>query len=473
MQEWIGQREESEAAAETAGAEPVSRQSGRNYLLLSLFVVLLADQIFHIGLSLAPGLSFKNLYLYIVVVYLLSKAVINGEFFSGRFPSFFIVFGIFCGYEILSWLFSSIVLPHYESLVHLVFLKGLLTDPYLFFTVFFFGCRRKEDALWLTNVIAVALSIVFVLLLMDYMKMPDMHILVDRRDGRIGGAVGNANEFAAFLVFFLLVMSPRAALRGRSWIVIVGILAGFALLLLTGSRGAIVGLVASAFFSTFLLRRHLSIAKVTKVGAAALVAVTCVVMVVVSLYPDVILERLNRTESGSLMDASSGRTEIWSRTLDKMEENPITFAIGYGWDSFREARIFTDPHNEYLYMLFVSGGVGLALYLAMLVSLTRTVMAGLVTDDPAVRSRLMLFVYAFVAVAFSAFFGVYYVNWYYIFAYSGVIARLAWLAQDSAEPKPEPEPKPESESESAVLAHSARAVESAATYRPAIGRRPG
>jgi O-antigen ligase len=407
----------------------------RNYLLLSLFIVLLGDHIFGFGLSLMPGLSFKNLYLYFIIIYLVSSAAVQGQFLSTSFPRFYIVFVLLCVYGMASWAVSSIVLSNYRPLSHAMSLKNQLVDPLLFFSVTFFGCRSKQDARWLAKGIFLAFALMSVLVLMDFVNLPNLGIIEDRPDGRLEGVLDNSNGFASLLIFFLFAMGPRMVTRDRSLITIAGMLASFALILLTGSRGALAGLAGSAVVTTFFLRKRLDTKTVVRVGAVVLAVVVAIAVVTFILHPDMFLNRLDRSEAGTLAAASSGRTEFWTRGLMRMWEHPSSLAIGFGWDTFIYSWIYPDPHSQYLYIFYSTGAVGLGLYLWLMVCVFRNAARSLELAEPGDRPYLVAFLYGFVALLFSITFATIYTPWPFVWAYVGLMSKLAWLP--SSPPAPE------------------------------------
>lgn len=404
--------------------------TGRNYLLLSVFVVLLADQIFGLGLSLMPGLSFKNLVLYSVIVYLASSAVIQGNFSTVAIPPFYSVFILLCVYGMASWAVSTVVLDNYQSLRHLMSLKNQLVDPLLFFSVVFFGCRNKGDTIWIASRLLWVFAIASVILLLDFVNLPDLGLMEDREDGRLEGAVGGTNNFATLLMFFVVAMGSMTLVRGRSLVVVVGSLAAFALILLSGSRGALAGLVASVLVTTFLLRRQIDLRHFVKLGVVALVVITAIVAITVTFYPDMFLDRLERTGSGTIAAASSGRTVFWTYGLLRMWESPYSLLVGFGWDTFAYSLIYPDPHSHYMFIFYSTGVVGLGLFLYVLTAIVRSAINALDDADATERRFLIAFLYGYVALLFSITFNTLYTPWPFIWGYAGLMTKLAWLIHD-------------------------------------------
>lgn len=418
----------SDVASNTAIVGRGASGSGRNYLLLSLFVVLLADQVFGFGLSLLPGLSFKNLYLYFIIACLVGSAAVQGQFLNISIPRFYVVFVLLCIYGLASWAISSTVLTYYSSLTHAMSLKNQLFDPLLFFSVTFFGCRNKADAVWLAKRIFLAFALINIVLLMDFVNLPDLGLLADRADGRLDGAVGGTNGFATLLGFFLLAMSARTLSRDRSLVIVAGTLAGFTLVLLSGSRGALAGLVASGVVTTFLLRGHLDRRNVVRIGMIVLLTVAVIAAITFILHPEMFLNRLDRSEAGTLAAASSGRTVFWTKGLLRMWQNPHSLLIGFGWDTFVYSWIYPDPHSHYLFIFYSTGAVGLGMYLWIMFSVFKNAARALDSADAVDRTYLIAFLYGFVALLFGIAFSTVYTPWPFLWSYIGLMSKLAALS---------------------------------------------
>ncbi len=85
---------------------------------------------------------------------------------------------------------------------------------------------------------------------------------------------------------------------------------------------------------------------------------------VVSVLEYRLMDRLDRTTEQD--DPSSGRFEIWQLAIELWTEQPV---FGYMFESFsRYAGDVDTPHQQYLEVLHKCGGLGLLLYLAVLVS---------------------------------------------------------------------------------------------------------
>lgn len=412
------------------GVERASANVGRNYLLFTLFLVLYTGEVIGIGFSILPGLSFKNACVYIIVGYLAISTVAQGGVVSARFPSFIAWFVFLILYALVTMIVCSLVYSYYDAVFHGIGFKNFWIDPFLFFAVFFFGCATSEDAIWLARRICLLVAISSIILLLDFLNIVPFGF-VNTVGGRFNGGVGGSNQYAAFLNFFVFAMSPMALSRNRSLIVVLGIVASLILLLETGSRGALVGLVLGSIMMTFVLRRHISAQKALKVAVIALAGLAVVAVAAYVANPEMLLGRVEDTRSANTLNTlSTGRLVTWVAALQTMAERPYTFLTGMGWDMFVHARIYTDPHNHYLYLLYSLGAIGLGLFGALMAGFVRCVVSVLGTVDETTKRYLLGFLYGLAALLGSLLFAVLYSPWFFIYPYIGLMTKLAWLERN-------------------------------------------
>ena len=80
-------------------------------------------------------------------------------------------------------------------------------------------------------------------------------------------------------------------------------------------------------------------------------------------------QRLERSTESE--DPSSGRFDIWELAIELAVEKPV---FGYMFESFSRYSEYDTPHQQYLEVLHKCGGLGLLLYLALLVSGLKTIL---------------------------------------------------------------------------------------------------
>jgi O-antigen ligase len=148
--------------------------------------------------------------------------------------------------------------------------------------------------------------------------------------------------------------------------------------LLTGSRGGMLSLLATAFFAAFMLGmkfRKIAVKTLLKIIMWLVVLIGIGTPVAMWLVPQELLARLTLKGGGGTSLEEDPRVRIWTRGWEEFKKAPV---LGHGLAAFyvlsedskghRSA-----PHNTYLSLLVEMGIVGLALYLLFLALLFREV----------------------------------------------------------------------------------------------------
>src|SRR5690349_13413583 len=108
---------------------------------------LLATDALNLELSILPGLSAKNLLIYLIAVLLALRIVMGRDsiMIARKQQGAFIVQ---IGYAIITLLVGTLIIdyPRYDFVDSFIKLKGTLIDQYIFFLVFLFGVRTADDA---------------------------------------------------------------------------------------------------------------------------------------------------------------------------------------------------------------------------------------------------------------------------------------------------------------------------------------
>jgi O-antigen ligase len=193
-------------------------------------------------------------------------------------------------------------------------------------------------------------------------------------EGRLSGALGNANETAtALAIGIALAAALVVALRGRPWLragAAIGIPFCLLALFLTVSRGGLVAFGAVLIASVAMAgrRRTLAIGLVlaTVLGAVGYFAVVA---------PPEARDRIVQSDGGT------GREDIWKVGWRMVEAHPVN-GIGAGNFASQSVHYLLEPgaikradfivddpkvaHNTYLEILAELGVVGLVLFLSIL-----------------------------------------------------------------------------------------------------------
>ncbi len=236
----------------------------------------------------------------------------------------------------------------------------------LLFLIVYAAMRTRDDALWVVGAYVIG-TLISALYGVVAPTSGDV-------EGRLSGALGNANETATALAVGVALAGALAlALRDKPWLRLgaaVGVPICLVSLFLTVSRGGLVALVAVLFAG-------IAVAGERRKAALALVAVAALggVIYFAAVAPPEARDRIVQSDGGT------GREDIWKVGWRMVEANPV---LGVGAGNFpitsvhyllepgailRADFIVDDPkvaHNTYLEVLAELGVVGLALFLCIL-----------------------------------------------------------------------------------------------------------
>jgi O-antigen ligase len=377
----------------------------RKWLVFSMFLVLFMDTTLGLKLGLGMGLSVKNLYLYALCMLLAVDAAMKpGDIkladFDLQAP-----FLILLAYAGVTWVVKSTFDPVYEPMRSLVTLKNQLVDLYLFFLLFRFGPRTRDEFMWLLRGVVGVLAASSILTLVDFLDMPNLGI-VGTFKGRVEGPIGAANQYGALLVFLLPVMISLIPRPGERWRLfwIITVLASAVLLVATGSRGAYVALISGSVMATLYLRRYLNPAAIMRGLLVGLVGTVVAVVIVMLTSEDVFFEVVRKTGEEDASRVSSGRLDIWTAAFRVMLEWPMSYVVGYGWNSYEASGIWKAAHSVYFDAWYELGLIGLLtllwLYYRVVVR-TRAHIAGAgPTEARVLKGYLFGFIGLLVAMVF-------------------------------------------------------------------------
>jgi hypothetical protein len=265
----------------------------------------------------------------------------------------------------------------------------------------------------------------------------------ERFDGRTQGALGESNQYAAYIILILPAMIA-AAVGSRGFMRLFwvgGALSCAVALMMTASRGGFVGLIIAVAVGAYLYRHLVSYSRVAGwvLGCLALF----VILLSVSKYGGLLTERVFGTTGNiDANEASSGRTEIWANLFETMFHSPVTFITGFGWDVYWSFPFRFSPHNHYFALWFNLGLVGLFTGSYLLFSAIGRARRASFEAEPALRRQLIAFVIGGTALCGAVFFVELIEPWIYFWMYTGIVMRLTLCAQEKPVPSPAPLPAP-------------------------------
>ena len=280
----------------------------------------------------------------------------------GRFPTLVWILALF-----LAWVLFSLLWAEDVAVARETFFRYALN--FALFPIVFTAITQPRHVSWLYTVfIAGGLLAGFVGL--QTAAPPGS------QEQRLGGAGLNPNELGALLAVAAvlaacLALSRRPSAAAR--VVAFGAASlSTVLLIMTESRGAMLGLAAAVLVAPF------AAGKGRRAGAlaVAVAAVLCVTVWVSTAAPEQTRERLTHDTS-----SGTGRVDLWTVGLRMVDDKPIT---GVGAGNFpvssihyllrpgvivRDEFIVDQPkvtHNIYLQVLSELGVIGFALFVALI-----------------------------------------------------------------------------------------------------------
>jgi O-antigen ligase len=408
------------------------------YLLALLIFFLTTIDVFGWTLSLAPGLSVKNAILYLILLTLSARFVVRGGL-RLELPQLHLWFAVLIAYATLSWLIVGVLVQYkfYTLLGSGIDLKAQLLDNAIVFAMYLYGTRTLQDAKFLLKCILLAVTAANAIAIGNVAGLFQIGITPIGTEGnltgRVFGAFGHANETAALTVC-LLPAYVAAAFSSRGTARVFWALAGSVsatLMIMTGSRGAFVGLALAAVVASYLCRRIISWRRAaTLVVILGVVAVPVLALASVK-FGGILTERVTELIL-SPATSSDERLYIWRPILDKMMADPVTLITGFGWDAYDVMGFFYNVHNHYLSLWFELGIIGLASYLMVIVQLLITARRAAAQASDETARYLIAFIYGIVAVSGAVFFSQLFKPWLYIWIYSGLTMRMAVIALEAA-----------------------------------------
>ena len=366
---------------------------------------LLATEVLRWDLTITTGLSAKNLVIYLVATFLALRMVVarTSIIAAGPMQAAFIVQ---IGYAIFTWLIAGLIIEYqgYNLVASGIKLKSGLIDYYIFFLVFLFGVRNAEDAVKVIKWLLLGAIFANLATILDTAGIVNLGFS-ERIDGRTQGAIGESNQYAAYIILFIPGMIAAAVgsrgLRRLAWL--GGALLSCFSLAMTASRGGIVGVVLACVVGAYLFRHLVSYSRIAGWVLGSLVVL--VVVMSFSQYGGLLTERVfGQTANIDATEASSGRTEIWPNLFGTMVQQPITFITGFGWNVYWSLPFHFSPHNHYFSLWFNLGLVGLFAGCYLLFGAIGRARRASLVAEPAPRRQLIAFVIGGIAVSGAVFF---------------------------------------------------------------------
>ncbi len=281
------------------------------------------------------------------------------------------------------------------------------------------------------------------LTIVDMSALFDLGIMEQDDDGRVRGPIGAANQYGAFMAFFVpifaaMAMGSTGIPRLYWWF---NFLCGFALLVSTGSRGTYVAVLTAIVIGVKFVYPYFDRRMIRRIGLQ-MAAVLLVLTVSVALTNlDLVEQRIEQSLTTNIDRLSSGRTSIWRATVLVQAENPMTFVYGMGWNSHNESGIWKSAHNSYLLILYELGIIGLIMFLVLIVAVIRQVRVLVMRTEGKERILMSGLAFGFFGVIVAIIFLDLYSPWFYVWSFLGMSLRIAY-EKDREYRLEHPEPLP-------------------------------
>jgi hypothetical protein len=399
-------------------------------LLIMLVLFLTASAVFGFDPGPLPGIKIKNGLLYLIVLGLMLRLTLDRSY-RIQLPAVPILFSTMIGYALLTYVAIVLVIdyPRYDALQAGFILKNSLFDQLLFFLVFFYGLRSNEDALLVLKILLTAWALSHIVAVLDATGFVHVGDIEQRADGRVQGAIGESNQYGAFVAMSLPAIVALVTMTRGVWRVfwLTASVITAAALVMTVSRGAFVASAFAVLYGVWMFRRYMPARKLMVWAACGFVGAILVGIVVLSLgFGDLIYQRVvNNGVGADITETSSGRTEIWLTVLETMFRTPLTLLTGFGWEAYPTFPFRWVTHNHYLQQFFNLGLVGLICSSLLFLLPIRTANKAATFADPEVRPVLISFAMGTTALAAAVFFVNLYTPWLFYWSYAGVVMRLA------------------------------------------------
>lgn len=401
-------------------------------LLILLIIVLFVADIFGLDIRVAPGLSMKNALLNLLAAGLAIRMAVRPGKFSFELPSLQVAMGIWFAYAVFTWLLLGMFLHfhNYNMLQSAILMKGGLLDYFIIFAVFFYGTVTNRDAIAVIWALLIGLVLANIASLISATGVmiigENVQGEVGEEAGRIFGAFGHANETAAMTVFLLPSVIAMASIsRGFARIAWAGAsLICLLMLVATGSRGGYVALVLGGLWGLYLGRRYISLSRVALVASLVLIIVVPIIAALQVKYESPAISRLIETAMHPELHGAD-RGAIWKPVVLRMMESPWTLFTGFGWNSYDSMGFYFVTHNQYLLLWFELGLVGLVAYLFIIWRATVEALSGAASSAAESRPYLVAFAVGVPMLSVAVMFTLLFKPWLYIWAYFGVVMRLA------------------------------------------------
>ena len=340
------------------------------YLILALLISFVVEITFDIDVSTIPGISLKNLSIYMMIIFLFFQSFLVKRplLLKNRFNMPIILFVVYC---FLSLFFNYLFDPSIYTTLgsEIINFKNFMDSFIIAILVFSLIHDYKSIKLLLISLVVLLFILNSITIIGNFGVILSDRFIFDIKHGRVGGAFGSANEYAAYIALFIpLCINSFYYIRNMVVRFSIGLILVFSIysLLLAGSRGGLlaffVGTTALIFFNAKRVSLTLFLKTVT-----AFFVIGILVTASFQFLPEISKKGIKRNiyeraTYQTLDEYSSGRLRLWKNGMKLFVQNPL---FGKGWNTFVKY-VNANSHNDYVLFLTTLGLAGFVILLWIL-----------------------------------------------------------------------------------------------------------
>ncbi|MAF84696.1 MAG: hypothetical protein CL797_11435, partial [Chromatiales bacterium] len=346
------------------------------FVFLVLMAAFFADTLYQGKLYTGiVGLTIPNVAMYLTVIILISVAIVRGQLGKIRIPGMPFLVVILMAVT-LSLIYTGLAGDLRINLIEkLRYAKSFVVEPILLYSISFLFVQNRSQGFRFLAIYCAVIGVLNMLTLAG----AELNIALFSQEsfyssgGRFAGFSGNPNKTAyvlcvsmAFQYFFM------KHYKSKFIKIIFGVLmlCSVGTMIISGSRGGVVGLFILWFMLLYIWRDYKLLLALPVILLPAFISLMLVA------GNEAILAALNRfaeVGGGDVFAATAGRSEIWVALLEHYMSSGIGILIGSGFGVAEFFGIGARAHNMYLQMLVEFGAIGFIFWMFMLVKALRFV----------------------------------------------------------------------------------------------------
>ncbi len=341
------------------------------YVFLFAFWV---ESVLGLKLTNIKGVSFSNTVMYIFIIVWVWQLIRSKRMITPHPASLYLA--LFLATVVISTIIMVLVgMVPYVSLSRAFISIKSWADPLILFYIFYNIISSEKECYNFINALTLFLVVIALSVLMGTFGYLDFDWLPFGATERASG-FGNPNDYASYLVLFIPLFLVKFFLLNNNVWKFFGVCTLLLLssgIIITGSRGGILGALFAVLIFFLLLKREVRFRfpLVVFIISGCCVLLTLSFLIAPQQVREDLQERVLPESSQDLDKYSAGRLSRWNNTFKLFVKRPL---VGHGHKSMKplaEKYFYSDAvgHNLYLSYLAQYGLVGLTLFLIALVKI--------------------------------------------------------------------------------------------------------